>query len=149
MAEQQEQAGALVGVRPRLLTDNGLGYISGVMAEFLRPHAIRHIRTAPNHPQRTGKTECYHRTLKDEVTLVVHLIPDALRAPVAEFVDYYNGLRLHEALKNITPDDVWHGGRAESLTRRRALKVKTLLAPSYYNRGIAQDGRSGGEPSKP
>lgn len=134
-----------VEVRPRLLTDNGSGYISTAMAEFLRAHAIRHIRTAPHHPQTTGKTERYHRTLKNEVTLVVHLSPDELRAAIAQFVDYYNRLRLHEALKNVTPEDVWHGRREEILARRRALKAKTLLARRYYNRGITQDGRSGAE----
>jgi transposase InsO family protein len=134
-----------VEIRPRLLTDNGSGYISGVMAEYLRAHHIRHIRTAPHHPQTTGKTERYHRTLKDEVTLVVHLSPEELKLAIAQFVDYYNRLRLHEALKNVTPDDVWFGRREEILARRRALKVKTVLARRYYNRGISQDRRSGAE----
>jgi len=134
-----------VKIRPRLLTDNGSGYISGVIAEYLRVHHLRHLRTAPHHPQTTGKTERYHRTLKAKVTLVVHLSPDELRAAIAQFVDYYNRLRLHEALRNVTPDDVWCGRREEILARRRALKVKTLLARRYYNRGITQHGRSGVE----
>lgn len=134
-----------IEVRPRLLTDNGSGYLSGVMAEYLRAHHIRHIRTAPHHPQTTGKTERYHRTLKDEVTLVVHLSPDELRAAIAQFIDYYNRLRLHEALKNVTPDDVWYGRREAILARRKALKVKTLLARRYYNRGLTQQSASGVE----
>lgn len=134
-----------VEIRPRLLTDNGSGYISGVMAEYLRAHAIRHIRTAPHHPQTTGKTERYHRTLKEEVTLVVHLSSDELRAAITQFVDYYNRLRLHEALNNVTPDDVWYGRREEILARRKALQVKTLLARRYYNRGITQERKSGAE----
>jgi len=138
-----------VEIRPQLLTDNGSGYVGGVMAEYLRAHAIRHIRTAPHHPQTTGKTERYHRTLKAEVTLVVHLSPDELRAAIAQFVDYYNRLRLHEALKNVTPDDVWFGRREAILTRRRALKVKTLLARRYYNRGLTQRSASGAETPEP
>jgi len=135
--------------RPRLLTDNGSGYISRAMAEFLRAHAIGHIRTAPHHPQTTGKTERYHRTLKDEVTLVVHLTPEELREAITQFVDHYNRLRLHEALNNVTPDDVWFGRREEILARRRALKVKTLLARRYYNRGLTQPRTSGVETPEP
>ena len=134
-----------VEIRPRLLTDNGSGYISGVMAEYLRAHHIRHIRTAPHHPQTTGKTERYQRTLKDAVTLVVHLSPDELRAAIAQFIDYYNRLRLHEALKNVTPDDIWYGRREAILARRRALKVKTLLVRRYHNRGLIQQRASGVE----
>ena len=115
------------------------------MAEFLRTHHIRHIRTAPHHPQTTGKTERYQRTLKEEVTLVVHLSPDELRAAITQFIDYYNRLRLHEALKNVTPDDVWYGRREAILARRRALKVKTLLARRYHNRGLTQQSVPGAE----
>ena len=102
-------------------------------------------RARAHRPQTTGEAERYHRTLKDEVTLVVHLSPDELRAAIAQFVDYYNRLRLHEALNNVTPDDVWFGRREDILARRRALRVRTLLARRYYNRGIIQDGRSGVE----
>ena len=55
----------------------------------------------------------YHRTLKDEVTLVVNLRFDEPRAAMAQSADYYNRLRLHEALENIAPDDVWYGRREE------------------------------------
>jgi len=138
-----------VEIRPRLLTDSSSGYTSGLMAEFLRAQHIRHIRTAPHHPQTTGKAERYHRTLKDEVTLVVHPSPEELRAAIAQFVDWCNRLRLHEALKNVTPDDVWYGRREEILARRRALKVKTLLARRYYNRGLRQQRTSGVETPEP
>jgi len=132
-----------VEIRPRLLTDNGSGYISRAMAEYLRAHHIRHVRTAPHHAQTIGKTERYQRTLKEEVTLVVHLSPDELRTAIAQFIDYCNRLRLHEALKDVTPDDVWYGRREAILARRRALKVKTLLARRYCNRGLTQQSALG------
>ena len=52
---------------------------------------------------------------------------------------------MREALKNVTPDDIWFVRREEILARRKALKVKTLLARRYHNRGITHDGRSGAE----
>jgi len=114
--------------RPALLTDNGSGYISKDMARFLRAHVLRHIRARPHHPQTTGKMERCHRTIKDVVTLVVHTSPDELRAALAAFVDYYNRRRYHEALKNVTPDDVYFGRREGILARRRELQVRTFVA---------------------
>ena len=71
--------------------------------------------------------------------MVVNLTPEELRSAIAQFVDYYNRLRLHEALKNVSPDDVWYGRREEILSRRRALEVKTLLARrEHYRRRRGQ-----------
>jgi len=112
--------------KPALLTDNGSGYISNLMEEFLRALELRHIRGRSHHPQTTGKMERWHRTMKDEVELVVHLGPDELRRAIGEFVDYYNRCRYHEALKNVTPDDVYFGRREAILARRKGLQIRTL-----------------------
>jgi putative transposase len=122
--------------RPVLLTDNGSGYISGVMEQYLRAHELRHIRTRSHHPQTTGKIERMHRTMKDEVALIVHTSPDELRAAIGRFVDYYNSQRYHEALGNVTPDDVWFGRREEILARRKALQIRTLVARREHYRKV-------------
>jgi transposase InsO family protein len=90
------------------------------MEEFLRGLELRHIRTRSHHPQTTGKMERCHRTIKEVVTLVTHLSPDELWAAIAAFVAYYNAERYHEALKNVTPDDVYLGRRESILARRKA-----------------------------
>src|SRR3712207_282720 len=46
---------ARVRHRPRLLSDNGPGYIAGDLAKWLDERHIEHIRGAPRHPQTPGK----------------------------------------------------------------------------------------------
>ena len=52
--------------------------------------------------------------------------PDERRAEIANFVDYYNSKRYHEALGNITPDDVFFGRREAILENRKVLQQKIL-----------------------
>jgi putative transposase len=114
--------------KPALLTDNGSGYISKLMQGYLKALGLRHVRARSHHPQTTGKIERMHRTVKEEVELVVRLSPGELAGAIARFVDYYNSQRYHEALHNVTPDDVWFGRREEILARRKALQIRTLIA---------------------
>jgi putative transposase len=120
--------------RTSILSDNGPGYLSNVFAAYLRLLGIRHIVSAPYHPQTNGKIERYHRTLKGQVKLVVYETPSVLERALADFVDYYNYLRYHEGIGNVTPADVYYDRRDQIIARRKEVKQRTLQQRRDYNR---------------
>ena len=119
--------------RPRLLSDNGPCYVSGELADYLETHQIPHTRGAPYHPMTQGKIERYHRSMKNVVKLEKHYSPWELERAVARFVDDYNHRRLHEALDNVTPADVYAGRRPAILARRAQIKRRTLAQRKREN----------------
>jgi transposase InsO family protein len=50
--------------RPRLLPDNGSGYIAGDLAKWLNDRNIKHLRGAPYHPMTQGKSSAGIRPSK-------------------------------------------------------------------------------------
>ena len=120
--------------RTRLLSDNGPGYVSRASRDYLGLVGIRHILTAPYHPQTNGKLERYHQSIKQDVNQVPYEVPGDLEVATLGFVDYYNHRRYHKALSNVTPDDVLRGRREGILIRRREVKVQTLQWRQRYNR---------------
>jgi transposase InsO family protein len=112
--------------RPRLLSDNGPCYISGELNEYLEDHCIDHTRGAPYHPQTQGKIERYHRTMKNVLKFLNHFCPGKLEQEIGLFVDYYNNMRYHESIDNVTPSDVYFGLRKAILSDREIIKQQTL-----------------------
>jgi putative transposase len=112
--------------RPRLLSDNGVCYVSKDLKHFLARKQIEHTHSAPYHPMTQGKIERYHRSKKNIVNLQNYFLPGMLEAEIASFVEYYNHQRYHESLDNLTPADVYSGRGMEVLSRRAAIKKRTL-----------------------
>ncbi|OPZ75530.1 MAG: Integrase core domain protein [Actinobacteria bacterium ADurb.Bin444] len=123
--------------KPKLLSDNGSGYISQPFNEYLALVDIYHIFSARRHPQTVGKFERVNRTAKQKLNLVVYRSPEELERAVGEFQHWYNYERYHEALGNVRPADVYFGRREAILGRRREVKRRTLEARRTYNRALA------------
>jgi putative transposase len=115
-----------VAHRPRLLSDNGPCYLAKDLREYLKRCEMGHTRGRPYHPMTQGKIERYHRSMKNVVRLDNYYSPWELERAIARFVDYYNHERLHEAIGNVTPEDMYHGRQREILTHREKIKRLTL-----------------------
>ena len=63
--------------------------------------------------------------MKNVVRLEKCYSPWELERAVARFVDPYNQRRVHEALDNVTPADVYEGRRPVILARREQVKRRT------------------------
>lgn len=130
--EHAKRLGHLTETEPVLLTDNGAGFVGEELAKYLKYQGMRHIFGKPYHPQTQGKVERVNRKVKDKVCLVVYCSPTELQKALDRVMQEYNAT-AHEALKNVSPDDVYAGRQEEILRRRAELKRLTLKKRKQYN----------------
>jgi transposase InsO family protein len=123
--------------RPRLLSDNGSSYVSADLAKWLDDRKMQHTRGAPYHPQTQGKIERWHQTLKNRILLENYYLPGDLEAHIGDFVAYYNHLRYHESIANLTPADVYFGRGQTILLERERIKRQTIQRRRLNHRAIA------------
>lgn len=118
----------------KLVTDRGAALISKPFGDYLAQRGIGHILASPYHPQTNGKIERYHRSAKEHINLLVYESPDELKNETGKFIDFYNQHRYHEALGNVTPEDVYFGRKQSIIEKRNLLKSKTYYRRKLVNR---------------
>ena len=65
-------------------------------------------------------------------------VPRELEVAIGKFVDFYNHLRYHKALKDITPSDMLAGQRDKILGRRRETKDRTINRRKLSNQALRE-----------
>ena len=75
--------------------------------------------------------------MKNVVKLEHYSSPWELDRAIGRFVEHYNHRRLHEALQNVTPADVYYGRQAMILARRERIKRATLKPRKRMNQRAA------------
>lgn len=131
--ETAHHEGHRLQTRPLLLSDNGPGFIGEVLSRYLAQRGIRHIFGQPYHPQTQGKVESVNKKIKGRVKMLVYCSPEALADAVADAVKIHNATP-REALKNVSPNDVYEGRRDRILTRRAEIKRLALEKRKAYHR---------------
>lgn len=94
------------GEKPRIISDNGPQFIARDFQQFIRLTGLTHVRTSPYYPQSNGKLERWHGSIKREaIRPACPATFEEARRRIADFVEHYNHVRLHSALRYITPAD--------------------------------------------
>lgn len=105
--------------RPRIITDQGSQFKSREFKAFITQWQASHVMTSPYYPQSNGKLERFHKTIKEQaIRPKTPLSLEDAKRITGEFIEYYNGQRLHSAIGYITPADRLAGRQDEIHTTR-------------------------------
>jgi transposase InsO family protein len=108
---------------PRIISDNGPQFIAKDFKTFIRLCGMTHVRTSPYYPQSNGKLERWHKSLKSEcIRPGTPLSLEDARRLVADYVTYYNTVRLHSAIGYVAPKDKL-AGRESAIFAERDRKL--------------------------
>ena len=113
---------ANVGAAPKhLVTDRGVQFTCDAFDPWCRRQGISHRKGAVGKSGSIAVVERFIRTLKDQCTRLLPVVPLARRAlqhDLSLFLLLYNVHRPHMTLKGATPDEIYCGRRPASRTPR-------------------------------
>jgi len=127
-------------VYPRIISDNGPQFIAKDFKAFIRICGMTHVRTSPYYPQSNGKLERWHKSLKSEcIRPGTPLSLEDARRLVANYVEYYNTVRLHSAIGYVAPADKL-AGHAPVIFAERDRKLDQVRRLRKARREAARTG---------
>lgn len=119
--------------KPRLITDNGSQFIAREFKTFVQHLELEHTRTSVAYPQSNGKIERFHRTISEECLRKQPALGiEGIKASIADYIDHYNGSRLHGALNYLTPEDYLLGRKEIRIKEREEKMLKAENARAEY-----------------
>jgi transposase InsO family protein len=122
---------------PRIISDNGPQFIARDFKEFIRVTGMTHVRTSPYYPQSNGKLERWHASLKSEgIRPASPTTVDDARRIVADYVEYYNHVRLHSAIGYVTPYTKLTG-QEDAVFQERDRKLEEAREQRRIRRNVA------------
>jgi len=137
-SEVEELACELVGIQgvpvengAESHPDNTKALLNRVFHRYLEIKGLGHKLLLPLNTHDGGTSERQRRSMK---VIDFRQPPKESESEIAGFVQWYNSERYHEAIGNVTPDDVYYGRRDEILARRAEVRSKTALERRQYNR---------------
>ncbi len=86
-------------------TDNGSEFL-GQFDQYCQVHEIPHFFTYPRSPRINGGIERFNRTIQEEFidrTDSIYLGADAITTHLQSYLNWYNDVRPHQSLGNLTP----------------------------------------------
>jgi transposase InsO family protein len=115
-----------------ILSDNGTQYVTwrgkSAFARELEKRGVKHLISAPQHPQTLGKIERFWGTLWREcVESAIFLDLEDARRRIGLFIDHYNFQRPHRALGGLVPADRFFGTAPEVLRTLKARVASNAL----------------------
>jgi transposase InsO family protein len=121
--------------RPQIISDNGSQYIAKDFKKFISYANFTHVRCRPNHPQSNGKMERFHRSYRTEKVRKSSFLSLADgKKQTAEYIEYYNNVRLHAGIFYLTPNDMLMGLKETRLEERRVKIAKAIEVRKESNR---------------
>jgi transposase InsO family protein len=114
----------------------GAGRLSGLSVKLIKAGVIPEW-IDPGSPEQNGRHERMHQTLKNEAVMPSEFTLEEQEMKLAEFMEYFNFIRPHEALGQKTPGSVYC--TSERKWNRR------LKSPEYPTGFIVRKVRIGGQ----